>query len=104
MNDINYYNNYQHICSSVLLTKFPLHVGIIVALHDYDASQPDELSFKESERLQRVNDIEYGWWRARSLVTGKEGVIPNNYVAPVQSIQKQEYVTVDVTYNLFICS
>ena len=92
------------MCSSVLLTKFPLNVGIIVALYDFDSVNPDALSFKVSERLQIVNDIEYGWWIARSLVTGKEGVIPNNYVAPVQSIQKQEYVTVDVTYNLFIYS
>ena len=82
--------------------KFPMHVGNIVALYDYDASEPDELSFKESERLQIIDVIGYGWWKARSFVTGKEGAIPNNYVAPVQSIQKQEYVTVDVTYNLFI--
>ena len=86
------------MCSSVLFTKFSLYVEIFVALYDYDASEPDELNLKESERLQIVNDIDYGWWIARSLVTGKKGLMPNNYVAPVQSIYKQEYVNVARCY------
>lgn len=33
------------------------------------------------------------WWEARSLDTGKSGYIPSNYVAPVDSIQAEEWVT-----------
>lgn len=32
------------------------------------------------------------WWEARSLTTGDTGYIPSNYVAPVDSIQAEEYV------------
>lgn len=37
------------------------------------------------------------WWEARSLTTGETGYIPSNYVAPVDSIQAEEYV-------FFFCS
>ena len=80
-----------------MLTKFLLHVGILVGLYDYDSPDPEDLSFKESERLEIVDASYYTWWKARSLVTGKEGYIPRNYVTPVQSIQKQEYVAIHVT-------
>ena len=78
-----------------MFTKLPLHVGIFVGLHDYTSSDPEDLSFKKSERLQILDaSRSYNWWKARSLVTGKEGDIPSNYVTPVQGIQKQEYVTI----------
>ena len=86
-----------NMCSSAMLTKFLLHVGIFVGLYDYDSLDPEELNFKESERLQIVDASYYNWWKARSLVTGKEGDIPSNFVTPVQSIQKQEYVVIHVT-------
>lgn len=38
------------------------------------------------------------WWEARSLDTGKSGYIPSNYVAPVDSIQAEEWVS-DLVYN-----
>ncbi|ETE72848.1 Tyrosine-protein kinase Fyn, partial [Ophiophagus hannah] len=31
------------------------------------------------------------WWEARSLTTGETGYIPSNYVAPVDSIQAEEW-------------
>ncbi|CAG5942615.1 unnamed protein product [Menidia menidia] len=35
--------------------------------------------------------LEGDWWEARSLDTGKSGYIPSNYVAPVDSIQAEEW-------------
>jgi len=67
-----------------------------IGLYDYDARTAEDLSFKKSERLQIVNNTDGDWWLARSLVTGKEGYIPSNYVAPVQSVQAQEYVVMRV--------
>jgi len=61
-----------------------------IGLYDYDARTAEDLSFKKSEQLQIVNNTDGDWWLARSLVTGKEGYIPSNYVAPVQSVQAQE--------------
>lgn len=37
-------------------------------------------------------DREGDWWEARSLDTGNSGYIPSNYVAPVDSIQAEEWV------------
>ena len=70
---------------------------MFVGLYDFNALEDRDLSFKKSERLQVVDAITIKWWKARSLVTGKEGYIPSNLVTPVQSIQKQEYVIIHVT-------
>ena len=71
-----------------------------VGLYDYDARTAEDLSFRKSERLQIVNNTDGDWWLARSMVTGKEGYIPSNYVAPVQSVQAQEYVVMRVNNML----
>ena len=90
---------YQYVFISYA-QKFLLHVEMFVGLYDFNALEAGDLSFKESERLQVVDAITSKWWKARSLVTNMEGYIPSNYVAPVQSIQKQEYVAIHITLNL----
>eukprot|EP00966_Prymnesium_polylepis_P170070 3931473-Prymnesium_polylepis.1 len=53
-----------------------------VALHDYTASEPDELSFSRGDKLVVVSvevDGEEGWGVARSE-DGTEGLLPLNYV------------------------
>ena len=65
-----------------------------VGLYDYNARTVSDLSFKKSEQLQILHDSEKGWWLARSLVTGMEGYVPSKYVAPVESIEAQKYVTI----------
>ena len=82
----------------------PGGVLTFIGLYDYDARTAEDLSFKKSERLQIVNNTDGDWWLARSLVTGKEGYIPSNYVAPSQSVQAQEYVTMHVNNVLIINS
>ena len=42
------------------------------------------------ETLQIMNNSDGDWWLARSLKTGREGYIPSNYVAAVESVQAQE--------------
>lgn len=39
------------------------------------------------------------WWEARSLDTGNSGYIPSNYVAPVDSIQAEEWVHTHTNRN-----
>ncbi|KAL0486917.1 hypothetical protein AKO1_012135 [Acrasis kona] len=51
-----------------------------VALYDYAAQDDSELSIKEGERLIIVKKNEDGWWFARSESSGKEGLIPSNFV------------------------
>lgn len=65
---------------------------MFIGLYDYDACMDEDMSIKKSEHLQIVNNTDGDWWLARSLVTGREGYIPSNYVASVKSILMQEYV------------
>ena len=48
------------------------------ALYDYDASDADELNFKEGDIIEILTEDPTGWWKGR--LKGKEGVFPNNYI------------------------
>lgn len=30
------------------------------------------------------------WWLARSLITGREGYVPSNFVAPVETLEVEK--------------
>ncbi|XP_060113491.1 proto-oncogene tyrosine-protein kinase Yrk isoform X3 [Heteronotia binoei] len=66
-------------------------VTLFVALYDYDARTEDDLTFMKGEKFHIINNTEGDWWEARSLSTGTTGYIPSNYVAPVDSIQAEEW-------------
>uniref|UniRef100_A0A672MXC3 Tyrosine-protein kinase n=2 Tax=Cyprinidae TaxID=7953 RepID=A0A672MXC3_SINGR len=66
-------------------------VTLFIALYDYEARTEDDLSFQKGEKFHIINNTEGDWWEARSLDTGKSGYIPSNYVAPVDSIQAEEW-------------
>ncbi|XP_078279432.1 tyrosine-protein kinase Fgr isoform X4 [Rhinoraja longicauda] len=69
----------------------PGGVTLFVALYDYDARTEDDLTFRKGEKFHIINSSEGDWWEARSLTTGQTGYIPSNYVAPVDSIQAEEW-------------
>ncbi|KAK2095774.1 hypothetical protein P7K49_027190 [Saguinus oedipus] len=65
------------------------HGDIVVALYPYDGIHPDDLSFKKGEKMKVLE--EHGeWWKAKSLLTKKEGFIPSNYVAKVNTLETEE--------------
>uniref|UniRef100_A0A4W5MH90 Tyrosine-protein kinase n=2 Tax=Hucho hucho TaxID=62062 RepID=A0A4W5MH90_9TELE len=66
-------------------------VTLFIALYDYDARTEDDLCFQKGEKFHILNNTEGDWWEARSLDTGISGYIPSNYVAPVDSIQAEEW-------------
>ncbi|XP_040043947.1 tyrosine-protein kinase Fgr isoform X2 [Gasterosteus aculeatus] len=66
-------------------------VTLFIALYEYDARTEDDLTFQKGEKFQIINNTEGDWWEARSLDTGHSGYIPSNYVAPVDSIQAEEW-------------
>ncbi|XP_067111345.1 tyrosine-protein kinase Fgr isoform X3 [Osmerus mordax] len=66
-------------------------VTLFIALYDYDARTEDDLTFQKGEKFHIINNTEGDWWEARSLDTGNSGYIPSNYVAPVDSIQAEEW-------------
>lgn len=66
-------------------------VTLFVALYDYEARTEDDLPFTKGEKFHILNNTEGDWWEARSLSSGQTGYIPSNYVAPVDSIQAEEW-------------
>uniref|UniRef100_A0A8C4KQ91 Tyrosine-protein kinase n=3 Tax=Casuariiformes TaxID=8784 RepID=A0A8C4KQ91_DRONO len=66
-------------------------VTLFVALYDYEARTEDDLTFQKGEKFHIINNTEGDWWEARSLSSGTAGYIPSNYVAPVDSIQAEEW-------------
>ncbi|XP_054658599.1 tyrosine-protein kinase Fgr isoform X3 [Grus americana] len=66
-------------------------VTLFIALYDYEARTEDDLSFQKGEKFHIINNTEGDWWEARSLSSGSTGYIPSNYVAPVDSIQAEEW-------------
>uniref|UniRef100_A0A914HGE8 Tyrosine-protein kinase n=1 Tax=Globodera rostochiensis TaxID=31243 RepID=A0A914HGE8_GLORO len=65
--------------------------NIFIALFDYNARTDDDLNFKRGEPLEILNDFQGDWWYANSLVSGKCGFIPSNYVARESSIDAQPW-------------
>ncbi|XP_020027540.1 tyrosine-protein kinase HCK isoform X2 [Castor canadensis] len=63
---------------------------IVVALYDYEAIHREDLSFQKGEQMVVLEETGE-WWRARSLATRKEGYIPSNYVARVNSLETEEW-------------
>uniref|UniRef100_A0A673UM13 Tyrosine-protein kinase n=1 Tax=Suricata suricatta TaxID=37032 RepID=A0A673UM13_SURSU len=62
----------------------------VVALYDYKAIHHEDLSFQKGDKMV-VLEESGEWWKARSLASGKEGYIPSNYVARVNSLEIEEW-------------
>ena len=62
----------------------PSLLKVFVALYDFDAWTDDDLSFKNGEHLEIINDTQRDWWLARSKATKQEGYIPSNHVEKLE--------------------
>ncbi|XP_043446110.1 E3 ubiquitin-protein ligase SH3RF2 isoform X6 [Prionailurus bengalensis] len=60
-----------------------LSANMFVALHSYSAHGPDELDLQKGEGIRVLGRYPDGWLRGVSLVTGRVGTFPNNYVIPI---------------------
>ncbi|CAG5126246.1 unnamed protein product [Candidula unifasciata] len=52
----------------------------VVAIYDYQAVKPDELSFAENAVIYVINKNDDGWWEG--VMEGHTGLFPYNYVEP----------------------
>ncbi|XP_007487171.1 tyrosine-protein kinase Lyn isoform X1 [Monodelphis domestica] len=69
---------------------------MVIAIYPYEGLHPDDLSFKKGEKMKVLE--EYGeWWKAKSLSTKKEGYIPSNYVAKLNSLETEDWFFKDIT-------
>ncbi|CAK6968199.1 tyrosine-protein kinase SRK2 [Scomber scombrus] len=69
-------------------------VSYYTALFDYSARTEEDLSFNTGDTLEALDKSAGDWWFARA-VTGisasKQGYIPANYVAPVESVDAEPW-------------
>ncbi|XP_030360683.1 E3 ubiquitin-protein ligase SH3RF2 [Strigops habroptila] len=74
-----------HSAAIVTLPHLQHHISayMCVALHSYAAHGPDELELQKGEGVRVFGKDHDGWLRGMSLVTGRAGVFPSNYVAPL---------------------
>ncbi|KAK2883755.1 hypothetical protein QQF64_016518 [Cirrhinus molitorella] len=66
---------------------------VYVALYDYTARTDNDLSFNAGDKLEPLRKEE-DWWYARALTgisANKEGYIPANYVAPIESLDAESW-------------
>lgn len=67
-------------------------LGHYIAQYDYSARTEEDLGFHAGDTLEALDKSAGDWWFARALTgqsAGKQGYIPANYVAPVESIDAQ---------------
>ncbi|KAG0321865.1 hypothetical protein BGZ97_010019, partial [Linnemannia gamsii] len=50
-----------------------------IALYDYEAGEPNEISFKEGETIAAIDFVTEDWWSGKNAV-GATGLFPANYV------------------------
>uniref|UniRef100_A0A8D0RUV1 E3 ubiquitin-protein ligase SH3RF2 n=2 Tax=Sus scrofa TaxID=9823 RepID=A0A8D0RUV1_PIG len=60
-----------------------LSANMFIALHPYSAHGPEELDLQKGEGVRVLGKYQDGWLRGVSLVTGRVGIFPNNYVIPI---------------------
>ena len=52
-------------------------------MYDYEAQDTDEVSFRDGDLLVNCTHIDEGWMTGTVQRTGKFGMLPANYVEPV---------------------
>lgn len=65
-----------------------LNGGVVWAVYDYEAHNPDELSFREGDRLvvlRKGDENEREWWWSR--LDDKEGYVPRNLLGLYPRVQ-----------------
>ena len=65
---------------------YPIYVG----KYDYDARTDDDLSFKKGDQMYIISTDTGDWWFARLKDSGREGYIPSNSVAEINSLDAEE--------------
>ncbi|OWK00979.1 BLK [Cervus elaphus hippelaphus] len=69
---------------------FPLENHFVVALYDYKAMNDRDLQMLKGEKLQILSETG-DWWLAKSLITGREGYVPSNFVTRVETLEVEKW-------------
>ncbi|NXI90216.1 LCK kinase, partial [Psophia crepitans] len=68
----------------------PMQDKLVVALYNYEPKHDGDLELRQGEKL-RILEQSGEWWKAQSLTTGQEGLIPYNFVAMVNSLEPEPW-------------
>ncbi|KAI5627988.1 tyrosine-protein kinase Lyn isoform X1, partial [Silurus asotus] len=63
---------------------------IAICLFTYEAENKNELSFNKGEKLVIVDDNSE-WWKAKSLSSGKVGLVPSNYIKLEETLDNKDW-------------
>ena len=63
-------------------TQGPSTITKVRALYDLISYEEDELSFRKGDIINVIESVYRDWWRG-SLLNGKTGIFPLNYVTPI---------------------
>lgn len=55
-------------------------IGNAIAEYDYAATEADDLPLQEGEAVIILEHVSSDWYRCRSSRTGREGLVPSNYL------------------------
>lgn len=69
----------------------------MVALYDYDATTPGDMSLRKHDELEVLDDTQEHWWKMRNIKTKEEGFAPSNYVRDQDSLQQYDWYLGDAT-------
>jgi hypothetical protein len=61
----------------------PVFQRVYKAMYDYDAQDSDEVSFMDGDLIVNCTPIDEGWMTGLVQRTGQTGMLPANYVVPV---------------------
>ncbi|XP_074194825.1 tyrosine-protein kinase Blk [Rhinolophus sinicus] len=81
---------FNHLAPAPLDTNPDHEDHFAVALYDYTAANDRDLQMLKGEKLQILKEAG-DWWLAKSLVTGREGYVPSNFVAQVETLEVEKW-------------
>ncbi|XP_066431114.1 tyrosine-protein kinase Lck [Eleutherodactylus coqui] len=73
----------------------PVYDKQVVALYDYVPVHDGDLGFQAGEMLH-ILEASGEWWKAKSLRTGEEGLVPYNFVGHVSGIASERWFFKDL--------
>ncbi|VDK33421.1 unnamed protein product [Taenia asiatica] len=82
-------NSYNTLDNPIL--RYFLQYCKYVALHDYAARVEDDLSMLKGQHFYIMDRSQGYWWYAKCTDTGKMGYVPFNYLAPIASLESNEW-------------
>ncbi|KAM9777239.1 tyrosine-protein kinase Lck [Neosynchiropus ocellatus] len=59
----------------------PLPENVAVAMYTYEPQHDGDLGFEKGEKLKIINKDDAEWYMAQSLISGRQGFIPFNFIA-----------------------